>query len=67
MAVKQHKKHQVVDAYFTNKLEEMERNEREKTMQKLFDNDQIVNRVVQALNQNKEQEEQILENYGIKC
>ena len=35
----------------------MERNEREKTMQKLFDNDQIVNRVVQALNQNKEQEE----------
>ena len=46
MAVKQHKKHQVVDAYFTSKIEELEKSEKEKEMQKLFDNEQVVNRVL---------------------
>ncbi len=69
MAVKQHKKHQVVDSYFTSKIEEIEKEEREKEqLQKLtFDNDQLVNRVLHALAQTKEQEQQMLENYQIKC
>eukprot|EP00347_Sterkiella_histriomuscorum_P016934 403351292 len=67
MAVKQHKKHQVVDAYFTSKLEQIEKTEREKELQKMFDNEQLVNRVIQALSQSKEQEQQMLENYSIKC
>ena len=67
MAVKQHKKHQVVDTYFSSKIEEMEKIEQEREMQKNFDNDQIVNRVIAALSQTKEQEIQMLENYQIKC
>ena len=65
MAVKQHKKHQVVDTYFSAKVEEMQ--EREKWAQArqegvgLLDGDQIVQRVMQALSQSKEQEHQMLE------
>jgi hypothetical protein len=52
MAVKQHKKHQVVDTYFTAKVEEMQERERiEHEIQAIgmLDGDRIVQRVVQAL------------------
>ncbi|CDW77698.1 UNKNOWN [Stylonychia lemnae] len=67
MAVKQHKKHQVVDAYFSSKIEELEKTEKEKEMQKMFDNEQVVSRVLQSLSSSKEQEQQMIENYSIKC
>lgn len=72
MAVKQHKKHQVVDSYFTNKLEELEQQERaaqieEEGLGLLLDGDHLVARVMQALSSSKEQEQQMLENYMMKC
>ena len=57
MAVKQHKKHQVVDTYFTSKLEELQKEEHALEgggLGMLLDGDQIVARVVQALSVSKE-------------
>lgn len=68
MAVKSHKKHQVVDTYFSSKLEQIERTEREREqLAKMVDSEQLVNRVIQALNSGKENEQQAIENYLIKC
>ena len=65
MGVKQHKKHHVVDMYFSDKVEEMqERDGRAQARQEgvgLLDGDQIVQRVMQALSQSKEQQHQMLE------
>ena len=58
MAVKQHKKHQVVDTYFASKLEELEREETTaQSLGALLDGDQLVARVLQALSSSKEQEQ----------
>ena len=67
MAVKQHKKHQVVDTYFSAKVEAMQERERwAQSTSEVFDGDVIVQRVMQALGQSKEQEQQMLESLMVK-
>ncbi|TNV72979.1 hypothetical protein FGO68_gene5649 [Halteria grandinella] len=68
MAVKQHKKHQVVDTYFSSKIEEMQKEEElQSAAVQLLDGDQLVARVLQSLSSSKEQEQQMIESYQVKC